>query len=222
AGIKLHPLWQTPLLPLLFLVSCVAMGYAAVTLECCASAWAFKRPQETPMLRALALPISLVLLAYAVLRTLDVVNRGQLDAVARLDGFSLLFLLEMSLFVVPALALLARRARARPGFFAAMAAMVVLGGGLYRFSTFLLAFRPGPAWSYHPSVAEVAVTVGFLAVEVLGYIVVVKRFPVLRGVVPATTEKARPKEAPVLVGPPTADFPWSRPSEEELHALVDA
>lgn len=230
AGIKLHPLWQTPLLPLLFLVSCVGMGYAAVTLECCISARAFKRPQETPMLRALAVPISFVLLAYAVLRTVDVVNRGQLDAVTRMDGFSVLFLVEMSLFVVPALALLFRRAKAGPAFFTAMAAMVVLAGGLYRFSTFLFAFRPGPAWSYHPSLAELAVTVGFVAVEVLGYIILVKRFPVLRGVGPEAHDGAvrsegepdRPTGEPVLVGAGGPEFPWSRPSEEELHALVDA
>ncbi|HSG49432.1 MAG TPA: Ni/Fe-hydrogenase cytochrome b subunit, partial [Longimicrobiales bacterium] len=64
AGQKLHPLWRTPLLPLLFLISCVAMGYAAVTLESCISSRVFKRPREIPMLRALGLPVSLVLLTY--------------------------------------------------------------------------------------------------------------------------------------------------------------
>ena len=182
------------------------------------------------MLRALAVPISFVLLAYAFLRTVDVVNRGQFDAITRLDGFSFLFLLEMALFVVPAVALLLRRAKAQAGFFTAMAVMVVLAGGLYRFSTFLFAFRPGPAWSYHPSLTEVAVTVGFVALEVLGYIVLVKRFPVLRGLdsdardhaVPPEDKPDRPVGEPVLVGVGGVDFPWSRPSEEELHALVDA
>jgi len=32
AGPRLHPLWQTPFLPLLFLLSCYAMGYAAVVI----------------------------------------------------------------------------------------------------------------------------------------------------------------------------------------------
>ncbi|MFO7894379.1 MAG: Ni/Fe-hydrogenase cytochrome b subunit, partial [Longimicrobiales bacterium] len=32
AGTKLHPLWYTPMLPLLFLLSCIAMGYAVVVL----------------------------------------------------------------------------------------------------------------------------------------------------------------------------------------------
>src|SRR5436305_547069 len=32
-GPKLHPLWNTPWLPLLFLLSCLGLGYAAVVLE---------------------------------------------------------------------------------------------------------------------------------------------------------------------------------------------
>ncbi|HSG08513.1 MAG TPA: Ni/Fe-hydrogenase cytochrome b subunit [Longimicrobiales bacterium] len=229
AGVKLHPLWQTPLLPLLFLVSCVAMGYAAVTMECCISARVFHRPQETPMLRALALPVAALLLAYAVLRAVDVAQRGQLDAVTRFDGFSLLFLLEMALFIGPAVGLLAARARARASFLTAMAALVVLGGALYRFSTFIFAFRPGPAWSYHPSLGEVAVTSGFVAAEVLGYIILVKRFPVLRGVAStaaAQTAESSSSSARVVdeepLRPDAPQLPWVRPSEEELHVLVDA
>ncbi len=33
AGSRLHPLWRTPLLPLLFLITCVSMGYAVVVFE---------------------------------------------------------------------------------------------------------------------------------------------------------------------------------------------
>jgi Ni/Fe-hydrogenase subunit HybB-like protein/Fe-S-cluster-containing dehydrogenase component len=180
-GEKLHTLWRTPLLPLLFLVSCLAMGYAAVVLEATISSKVFKRPAETPMLRALALPISLVLILYAVLRTGDVIVRDQLVAILRLDGFSMLFLLEMALLTLPAIALLAWRSRASAGYLAAFAVSVILGGALYRFSTFLIAFRPGPEWSYFPSMPEFMVTVGLVSAEILGYIVLVKKFPILRG-----------------------------------------
>lgn len=181
AGHKLHPLWQTPMLPLLFLVSVVGMGYAAVTLEATISAKAFKRPQETPMLRALAAPIGGVLLTYAALRIGEIVYAGELHYVTRMDGYSLLFLTEMALLAGPAIALLARRHTAGISFFATTAVLVVLGGGLYRFSTFLFAFNPGPEWSYFPSLAEFAVTIGFISAEILGYLLIVKLFPILRG-----------------------------------------
>jgi Ni/Fe-hydrogenase subunit HybB-like protein/Fe-S-cluster-containing dehydrogenase component len=181
AGAKLHPLWSTPLLPLLFLVSCVTMGYAAVTLESTISSRVFRRPSETPMLRELAGPISLVLFAYVGIRMLDVVLRGQLGPVLELDRYGVLFLVEMSLFALPACGLAVWRRYASVAFLVTAATMVILAGGLYRFSTFLIAFNPGPEWSYFPSLIELAVTIGLVAAEVLGYIVLVKRFPILRG-----------------------------------------
>ncbi|HUG40760.1 MAG TPA: Ni/Fe-hydrogenase cytochrome b subunit [Longimicrobiales bacterium] len=184
AGQKLHPLWHTPLLPLLFLISAVGMGYAAVTLEAILSARAFRRPNELPMLRALARPIAVVLLAYAAIRTVDVINRGQLGAAFALDGFSLLFQVEMLLFVVPAIALLRLREHAGEGFFLGIGAAVVLAGALYRFSTYLFAFRPGPEWSYIPALPEVAVTLGLLAAEIMAYLILVKKLPILRGAPP--------------------------------------
>jgi len=181
-GIKLNPLWSTPMLPVLFLVSCIAMGYAAVTLESCLSSRAFRRPQETPMLRALGAPIAAVLFTYVLLRTADIIVRGKLGLVLALDRYSLLFLTEMALFTVPAIALLLPRRTAGAPFLLGTAVAIALAGALYRFSTYLLAFNPGKQWSYFPAAPEVLVTVGLVATEILGYYVMVKRFPVLRGV----------------------------------------
>jgi Ni/Fe-hydrogenase subunit HybB-like protein/Fe-S-cluster-containing dehydrogenase component len=181
AGEKLHPLWRTPLLPALFLISCLAMGYAAVVLEATLSAKAFKRPSEVPMLRALALPISLVLVLYAVLRTIDVLVRGQLITILRFDWISMLFLTEMALLTLPALAFLTWRHRAGAAYLATFAVAVILGGGLYRFSTFLIVFNPGPAWHYWPHWNEFMVTIGLVAAEIAGYVFMVRKFPILRG-----------------------------------------
>jgi len=182
AGPKLHPLWHTPWMPLLFLLSCVAMGYGVVTLECCISSKVFKRPSEAPMLRGLSRPIALVVFMYLALRTWDVLHRGQLEAVTRLDGYSLLFIAEMTLFFASAVGMLLRRHSAGPRWLSAMALLLVLTGALYRFSTYLFAFNPGPEWSYFPAIPEFAVTIGLVSAEILGYVILVKRFPILRGV----------------------------------------
>jgi Ni/Fe-hydrogenase subunit HybB-like protein/Fe-S-cluster-containing dehydrogenase component len=210
SGHKLHPLWHSPLLPLLFLVSVVGMGYAAVTLEATISAKAFKRPQETPMLRALAVPVAGVLLAYAALRVGEIVWAGELGYVTRMDGYSLLFLAEMALMVGPALGFILWRRRAGPVFLATMATSVVLGGGLYRFSTFLFAYNPGPQWSYFPSLAEFMVTIGFISMEILGYVLMVKLFPILRGTgSEAGHDGPRPSPA---VGEPAGAHPTPLPA----------
>ena len=52
------------------------------------------------------------------------------------------------------------------------ASMVMLfAGALYRFDTYLVAFSPGANWSYFPSVAEILITAGLVAGEVLAYII---------------------------------------------------
>jgi Ni/Fe-hydrogenase subunit HybB-like protein/Fe-S-cluster-containing dehydrogenase component len=199
AGEKLHPLWRTPLLPLLFLVSCVAMGYAAVVLEATISAKVFKRPSEVPMLRALALPISLVLLFYSALRTLDVIVRDQLIAILRMDFASMLFLTEMALLTAPAIALLAWRHRAGAFYLGLFAVAVILGGALYRFSTFLIVFNPGPEYNYWPHWNEFMVTIGLVAAEIAGYVFLVKKFPILRG---APTDHGPEHGLPAMTTPP--------------------
>jgi Ni/Fe-hydrogenase subunit HybB-like protein len=56
----------------------------------------------------------------------------------------------------------------------------MMGGAvLYRIDAFLVAYERGPAWNYFPSVPEMLVTIGIIALEVLAYIVFVRIFPIL-------------------------------------------
>ena len=64
------------------------------------------------------------------------------------------------------------------------AMMIVLAGSLYRFDAYLVAFNPGPGWSYFPSVPETVITLGLVALEILIFILLVKRFPILSGTSP--------------------------------------
>jgi Ni/Fe-hydrogenase subunit HybB-like protein/Fe-S-cluster-containing dehydrogenase component len=182
AGEKLHPLWQTPLLPLLFLISVVGMGYASTTLESLTSSWAFKRPRETPMLRSLARPAAMVLLLYVAIRMVDVTMRGHLGMVLAMDSYATLFLLEMGLFVIPAVALLFEGPRASTWMLVTAGVTVMVAGGLYRFSTFLIAFNPGPEWSYWPTAMEFMGSIGLVTLGIMGYMVIVKKLPILRSV----------------------------------------
>ena len=59
------------------------------------------------------------------------------------------------------------------------AMFLVLGGALFRFDTYLVAFNPGPGWHYFPSVQEIFVTLGLVALEIAIYIALVRRFPIL-------------------------------------------
>ena len=178
-GDKLHPLWQTPLLPLLFLVSCVAMGYGVVVMESSLASRVFRRPRETEMLASLSRATVIVLLLYVVIRVADLGFRGRLGMIAAMDRFALLFLVEMLLFLVPAVMLLMRgRLRNTAHLFRA-ALLIMIGGSLYRFSAYLIAFNPGEGWHYFPAVPEMLITLGLVALEILLYVAIVKRFPII-------------------------------------------
>jgi Ni/Fe-hydrogenase subunit HybB-like protein len=179
AGPRLHPLWNTGWLPLLFLLSCLAMGYAAIVFEAVLSSWLFRSVPERRMLAELGQAMVPLAVAYAGLRLYDLAMRGQIGALFALDLYSVMALLEFALVMVGAFILLsdARRARLDHLFRAAM--LFMLAGSLYRFDTYLVAFRPGAHWAYFPSVTELLVTVGMISGEIMLYIVIVKVFPIL-------------------------------------------
>jgi Ni/Fe-hydrogenase subunit HybB-like protein len=176
---KLHPLWFTPLLPLLFLVNSVTIGYGAVVLEGHLSARYFKRPAETHMLGRLAGVAFYVTLGWLVVRLAGPLLSGGYGQLLSGRGFS--FLVE-TLLHVWALTILGSAAKRRlPGQQFHAAVRLLLAGTLYRINVYLVGFNPGPNFSYFPAVPELLVTFGIIAAEVAIYVYVVRKFPVLAG-----------------------------------------
>ncbi|HZP49018.1 MAG TPA: Ni/Fe-hydrogenase cytochrome b subunit [Vicinamibacterales bacterium] len=181
AGVRVHPFWQTPLVPLLFLFSCYVMGYAFVVLTSLLSSLAWRRPLEMEALTSLSRVMSSIVAAFVLVRLGDLAWRGQLTRLS-VDGWSLLFYAELLLLAVPAVLSFGLDRHASPQKLFLLAASTLLGGSLYRLDTSLVAFMPGAQWRYFPSVLEMLVTIGFAALAVMGYIAIVKRFPILPGV----------------------------------------
>ena len=107
----------------------------------------------------------------------DLAWRGQLGAAWRFDLYSCFFLLEFALLGFGSLILFSNRNRRSPRWLFVSAALIVLGGALYRFNVYLIGFNPGKGWIYFPSLAELMISVGIVAIELLGYQVLVKMVP---------------------------------------------
>ena len=191
AGSRLHILWRTPLLPLMFLVSSISMGYAVVVFESAFSSVAFKRKPEIDMLAGLAGALVPTLWIVVLLRVGDLVWRGQVGALFAGDGRSVMASLEILFFLIPVVMLASPAQRHDLGNLVGAAMAIIFAGALFRFDTFLVAFMPGAHWAYFPSVPEMAVTIGLVAFEVLAYVVIVKTFPILSGHVLATRQGVR-------------------------------
>lgn len=179
-GYQIHPLWQTPLLPLLFLCSAICMGFSIVVFEAVLGSAGFKRSikHEMPQLAKIARIVQGFMVVYLALRFGDLIIRGELGSIFNSGLRSLMFLIEIVLFATPiVLFSRERNRRTRQGLFVGAVAML-LGGALYRLDAFLVAYDTGPGWHYFPSVSELMVTFGIIAAEVLLYIVFVRKLPV--------------------------------------------
>lgn len=187
AGTKLYPLWYSPWLPALFLLSCLSMGMGAVIAVDTLTAFVWGRARDVRLDATLSLFMAAFALAFVVLRVADVAWAGELRAVHGPKG--LLFLVEIALFTYPALRVLAPSYRRNPGYVFWAAQLAVAAGALYRFDTYLVAFNPGPGWRYFPSVGEVLFSTGLAATGLAVFIVLVKALPILSGVRIARRER---------------------------------
>src|SRR5208337_2353609 len=106
---KLYPLWYTPLLPVFFFLSAIAVGLAMTIFESSMSSKHFGLQLELPVLQELGRVLVVVLGVYAILRFEDLANRGVLGLALRPGYEMYLFWLEISLAVILPLALLVQR-----------------------------------------------------------------------------------------------------------------
>jgi Ni/Fe-hydrogenase subunit HybB-like protein len=181
-GPRMHPLWLTPWLPLLFVVNAILMGFAVVTLEATFSAAAFGRRRETVMLASLSRIVGWIALGWSVFRFGEAALAGKLGYLA--SGYGIAFMAEV-LLPLAAAAILLSDLRRQAVWQVRGAILLFLGAALHRVDTYLVAFRPGRAFSYFPAVPELLITFGIIAAEVAIYIAVVKTFPILEGPAPA-------------------------------------
>jgi Ni/Fe-hydrogenase subunit HybB-like protein len=168
---RLHPLWYSPIMWVLYLISAIGLGLMMVTLESLLSAWLFGHASRTELLAGLGKMASWVLAVYVLLRVGDLWYRGVLPHA--LDGSLLsgLFLFEL-LFsaVVPATLLAFRRVRESIPGLATCSTMVVLGIIGYRFDTCIIAFARPAGMSYFPTWIELAVSAGVVSGAILVFI----------------------------------------------------
>ena len=182
APTKLHPLWYTPILPLLFLTSAFAVGYPMVVFETTLASSSFKTDSEITILSPLTRITVFLLGFYMVLKMGDMLARG--TYVYLLDGTcqSNSFIVEMIIgVIIPWAMLLFKKVRdSRRAVFTA-ASMIVGGVVLNRINVFIAGYkRPSSNDSYFPAMGEILVTLGLIAALMFVYRFVVTYLPVMQ------------------------------------------
>jgi Ni/Fe-hydrogenase subunit HybB-like protein len=186
-GYFINPLWQTPLLPALYLLTALSIGYAIVMFEATLVSDRFSRPSEARILGLLSRYMTAVVALFMVIRFGDIIYRGNLTYIFTSHGLSYAFLAENLLSIVGIILLLSERRRMAPRYQFISALCILSSCVLYRIDSYLVAYhRVG--WHYFPSAPEILITFGMIAVEVLGYILIVRHFPVLHSAAPVNAQ----------------------------------
>ncbi len=176
---KVHPLWHTALLPLLYLVSCLSMGYGAVVVLVTLLHVTWNAQRDPKVFTGIAKVNSALLFLYVALRLADLAWSGKLPLLLRADGYTLLFALEIALFLVPAFLLRNPAVQRNPGRMFAAGLLALSAGAAYRMDSYITVYRPAPGFRYFPSLGELTVTIGMAAIGVAVFILISRLFPVI-------------------------------------------
>ena len=182
AGDKLHGLWYTPWIPLLFLISCVGMGYAVVVWESSLSHRLFGRESEREMLISMSGAMVVVTSLYLALRFADIIISGKAGLMFTSGWLSIVFWGEIAMFAIATFLLASKTRRSHFPTMLSASILLMLAGAAYRFNTYITAYNPAPGQTYFPSFLEVYITVGVIALEITLYYIIVKRYPIIGGV----------------------------------------
>jgi Ni/Fe-hydrogenase subunit HybB-like protein len=176
---RVHPLWYTPWLPLLFFVSAGGLGLAMVISESMVSGWLFHRELERPLLCRIARGLQYVLVLYLILVLANLASYGKLSLLFNGSWESILYWVELTLSAIaPAVLLSFRRVSSSPVGLGASAGMVVLGFVLNRINLAIVSMIPTTGSSYFPSWMEIAISLGIVSAAALVFFFFVEHFGV--------------------------------------------
>ncbi len=186
---KLHPLWYTELLPLLFYVSAIGAGIGMIIIESYFSGRAFGRRLEMDLLEPLARAMALILGVYGVLRLQILFRNGSLSGLLHPGYEQALFIVEFLLGVVlPVVFMSVRALRQSERWIVVGGFLAVLGFVMHRLNVSVTGMERAAGVRYLPSWMELAVSFGFVAFGFACFALAAKYLPIFEA--PESKEKA--------------------------------
>jgi Ni/Fe-hydrogenase subunit HybB-like protein len=196
---KLHPLWYTPLLPVLFFLSAVAAGIGMTIVESSLSGRAFGRRLELHLLEPLARGMVVTLGLYGLLRLETLWRSGSLHGLLDPGYEEWLLLVELGLgTALPIALLLVPSVRRSERGIVIGATLAVLGFVLNRLNVSVTGMEGAAGVRYLPSWRELVVSVGLVALGFAAFAFAVKHLAVFE----------RPRAPAAGRGMPAAGAGW--------------
>jgi Ni/Fe-hydrogenase subunit HybB-like protein len=212
---KMHAFWYSPMLPVFFFISAVAVGLGMTIVESYLSARAFGKTLETPLLRDLARIMIGIMLVYFTMRGIDLIRRDALHFLFEGSFETSMLYLEVTLMLIIPLLLfnIKEWGQSRAGlFFTAFS--VVLGFITNRLNVTMTSlegyYRENFGTSYFPSAGELIVTISIVTAGFVIFALAVKYLPIFpeheEETVLRISDAPERAAAPPLEGNPAAEL----------------
>ena len=191
---KLHPLWWTPQLPLMFFTSAAFSGLSMAIFVAVVSFKAFGKRLKLDLLSDLAKIVFLMLGLYLALKVIDLAINRELGLIFSEGWLSLLFITEIGVGVIAPMVIFANREMRQSGYGLFQgAALVLVGLGLNRVNVALLALKAPLGTRYSPHWIEVVISLAAIVAGVLIFGVAARFLPIFHDVEDAEPEHALPE-----------------------------
>jgi Ni/Fe-hydrogenase subunit HybB-like protein len=202
---KIHPLWYSEFLPILFFVSSIFAGLSMVIVEGTVSQKVFRKlisPEHhaahDEIIIGLAKVCAATMYVYFFLKVLVFIHGQHWNYINTPMGYW--FLVEVVGFVLIPVRLFTQAVRFRNLFLIKVAAVLTLIGiVLNRLNVSIIAFKWYAVDHYVPSWMELEITLGVIVAEILVLRWIVNRMPILRDPPEWAVERPESTRNPVFV-----------------------
>ncbi|PIE42705.1 MAG: Ni/Fe-hydrogenase cytochrome b subunit [Gammaproteobacteria bacterium] len=135
--------------------------------------------EETPLLYQLTKVIDVFLMIFLSVRFGELFLTNKVEYLVTGNLLCFLFWLETFLLMFPLLVFHWDKLRRDARFLFLGALSMLAGAALWRMNLSLFAYNPGGGFHYFPKTEEVLLSVGLVAIEISGYLLIIKLMPVL-------------------------------------------
>jgi Ni/Fe-hydrogenase subunit HybB-like protein len=186
AKAKIHPLWYSEFIPLLFFISSIFAGLSMVIFEGSISHRVFgaqispeHHKSHDNILRGLAKICAYTMFVYLFLKELDLIHGNERKLLNTPMGYW--YLVETVGFVLLPCLMFMRSIKTRSvGLIRVAAVLTLIGIVLNRLNVSIIAFKWYEPIRYYPSWMEIEITLAVIMAEICVFRWIVNRMPVLR------------------------------------------
>jgi Ni/Fe-hydrogenase subunit HybB-like protein len=172
---RLHPLWYTPLLPVLFFVSSIMAGLSLATLTYMGSTRILGLPAKREIVTGLPRLAAWVGVFYLALKLGDLLVSGEIALLWSAGAYSFWWWLEVGVgLMIPIALLLTPSLRSRPWVSLMAPLLLLFGVMMNRFNATMFGQILPPGVTYSPSLIEWLSTIGIIGAGVMAWLLGVR------------------------------------------------